>query len=95
MARSRRGSDSPVSFFSFQDVMMCTIGVTIVITMLLVLQLGAAAAKVETVAATSASEGRSALDAEARALRSRLERAAARRPLEAGAVKASLRQRMI
>jgi hypothetical protein len=47
MARGRRGSDNPVSFFSFQDVMMCTIGVTIVITMILVLQLGAAAAKVE------------------------------------------------
>ena len=36
-----------MSFFSFQDVMMCTIGVTIVITMVLILQIGADAAVVE------------------------------------------------
>ena len=47
MGRSRRGDESPMSFFSFQDVMMCTIGVTIVITMVLILQIGADAAVVE------------------------------------------------
>lgn len=44
MARHRRGSDeSPVTFFSFQDVMMCMIGVTIITTLILILQLGRAA----------------------------------------------------
>ena len=74
---------------------MCTIGVTIVITMLLVLQLGAAAAKVEVAAAATPPQARTALDAEARALRTRLESAAARRTEEPGAAKAGLRQRMI
>ena len=41
MARGRRGQDeSPVSFFAFQDVMMCTIGITIITTLILILQLG-------------------------------------------------------
>lgn len=41
MARHRRGaSDTPVSFFSFQDVMMCMIGVTLITTLILILQLG-------------------------------------------------------
>jgi hypothetical protein len=66
-----------MTFFSFQDVMMCTIGVTIVITMLLVLQLGAAAAKVEALSPTTDASGRDALEREARALRARLESAAA------------------
>jgi len=95
MARSRRGSENPVSFFSFQDVMMCTIGVTIVITMMLVLQLGAAAAKVEVATTTVDPAARVALDAEARALRTRLESAAAKGPVEPGAAKADLRQRML
>ncbi len=42
MARGRR--DSPVSFFSFQDVMVCTIGLTLLITLLLILQVGTSAA---------------------------------------------------
>lgn len=41
MARHRRGADeTPVSFFSFQDVMMCMIGVTMITTLILILQLG-------------------------------------------------------
>ena len=47
MARGRgrrRGEESPVSFFSFQDVMMCTIGITIISTLVLILRLGRAAA---------------------------------------------------
>lgn len=45
MARGKRGADeSPVSFFSFQDVMMCTIGITIITTLILILQLGRSAA---------------------------------------------------
>jgi hypothetical protein len=95
MARSRRGSDSPVTFFSFQDVMMCTIGVTIVITMLLALQLGAAAAKVETVVAQADPSARSALEREARALRERLESAAARLGGNSAQATAELRQRTL
>lgn len=45
MPRGKRGGDeSPVSFFSFQDVMMCTIGITIITTLILILQLGRSAA---------------------------------------------------
>lgn len=40
MARGRRGSASPVSFFAFQDVMIGTIGVVLVVTLLLLLQIG-------------------------------------------------------
>lgn len=41
MPRSRRADDeAPVTFFAFQDVMMCTIGITLITTVLLVLQLG-------------------------------------------------------
>ena len=42
MPRGRR--DSPVSFFSFQDVMVCTIGLTLLITLLLILQIGTSVA---------------------------------------------------
>jgi hypothetical protein len=46
MPRGRRASDeSPVSFFSFQDVMMCTIGITIISTLVLILQLGRSVAQ--------------------------------------------------
>jgi hypothetical protein len=95
MARSRRGADSPVTFFSFQDVMMCTIGVTIVITMLLVLQLGAAAAKVETIVAQTDPSQRQSLEQEARALRQRLEAAAARLGDDSAQATAELRQRTL
>ncbi|MBM4007831.1 MAG: hypothetical protein FJ292_09805 [Planctomycetes bacterium] len=95
MARSRRGADSPVTFFSFQDVMMCTIGVTIVITMLLVLQLGAAVAKVETVAAQVDPSARAELEREARTLRQRLESAAARTGDGSARATAELRQRTL
>lgn len=46
MARGRRraADETPVSFFSFQDVMMCTIGITLISTMILIMQLGRAAA---------------------------------------------------
>lgn len=41
MGRTRHRTDEvPVSFFSFQDVMMCMIGVTIITTLILTLQLG-------------------------------------------------------
>jgi len=40
----RRAGESPVSFFSFQDVMMCTIGLTIMVTLMLILQIGSTVA---------------------------------------------------
>jgi hypothetical protein len=96
MARTRRGSDSPVTFFSFQDVMMCTIGVTIVITMLLILQLGSTVARVEVAMQQADPAVRASLDAQARALRERLEVAAGRSGEAGGGSAASeLRQRTI
>jgi hypothetical protein len=96
VARTRRDQSSPVSFFSFQDVMMCTIGVTIVITLVLVLQIGAVAAR-----ATSGAEGGSlvvgddgSLEAEARRLRQALEQAAARQR-DGGRDRAELRQQVL
>jgi hypothetical protein len=42
----RRGArGNPVSFFSFQDIMVCTIGVVILVTLLLILRIGAEAAE--------------------------------------------------
>ena len=94
MARRRRGDEAPVSFFSFQDVMMCTIGITIVITMVLVLQLGAAAVKAaEAVPVKTPAE--SPLEREARDLRRRLESAAARGGGDAERGRAELRQRVL
>jgi hypothetical protein len=95
MARTRRGSDSPVTFFSFQDVMMCTIGVTIVITMLLILQLGSTVARVEVLASESDPAARDSLAEEARGLRERLEAAAARSGEEVGRTASDLRQRTL
>ncbi len=37
--RRRRGGDAPVSFFSFQDVLLSLIGITIVVTVILFLQI--------------------------------------------------------
>jgi len=93
----RRGrSEAPVSFFSFQDVMMCTIGLTIVITMVLVLQLGAAAAKVSsTASAAAASPDRTPLEQEAAELRRRLEAAAARAGGDTDRERAELRQQVL
>ena len=86
MPRGRR--DSPVSFFSFQDVMVCTIGLTLLITLLLILQIGTsvaeAAASTEQIARTI--DERDALAEQAEALRERLaelEARAAKDPNEA------------
>jgi hypothetical protein len=86
MPRGRR--DSPVSFFSFQDVMVCTIGLTLLITLLLILQIGTsvaeAAASTEPIARTI--DERDALAEQAEALRERLaelEARAAKDPNEA------------
>ncbi len=75
---------------------MCTIGVTIVITMVLVLQLGAAAAKVSsTASAAAASPDRTPLEQEAAELRRRLEAAAARAGGDTDRERAELRQQVL
>ncbi len=88
MRRGARGN--PVSFFSFQDIMVCTIGVVILVTLLLILRIGAEAAAAS--AALRQEDGErertsaiEAADAEAAELRRRLaslEAAAAADPNE-------------
>jgi hypothetical protein len=95
MRPSRSRSENPVSFFSFQDVMMCTIGVTIVITMTLILQVGAAAAQAELTARADAvdlTRGRGELSQEAAILRQRLQRAAETAPAALAERRGALRQ---
>ncbi len=65
----RRGrSESPVSFFSFQDVMMCTIGLTILVTLLLILQIGSEAAASATRSEGSSTDVRAARQEQLRRL---------------------------
>ena len=94
MARGRR--DSPVSFFSFQDVMVCTIGLTLLITLLLILQVGTSAA--EAVASAEpiepALDGRDAFSDEAEALRARLAELEARAAEDPNEELARIRSRL-
>ncbi|MBI1303417.1 MAG: hypothetical protein GC172_06480 [Phycisphaera sp.] len=99
--RRRAGAGAPVSFFSFQDVMVCVIGITIVITMILLIQV--------TEITTEATGGRRVsieggvpLDERERALRDRIAalehavRAASARPdTDPLARRASLRQELL
>ncbi len=62
MPRRRRESSAPVTFFSFQDVLLSLIGITIVITLILVLQVTDAAAQV--IQSASSSEDREAMATE-------------------------------
>jgi hypothetical protein len=91
MARGGRAAEEPVSFFSFQDVMMCTIGITIVITMVLMLQLTVSVVKTAQIESTASSVQRDGLAQEAAGLRARLEAAAARAPAQAGQAASDLR----
>ena len=97
MGRSRRGDESPMSFFSFQDVMMCTIGVTSVITMILILQIGADAAVVEAAesqANTDLSKSREELATEAAGLKDRLNLVAQKKSPNQAIVRGTLRQEL-
>lgn len=97
MGRSRHGDESPMSFFSFQDVMMCTIGVTIVITMVLILQIGADAAVVEATesqANADLTKNRGELASEAAGLKQRLDRAAQAKSPSQALVRGALRQEL-
>lgn len=88
----RRGSrGNPVSFFSFQDIMVCTIGVVILVTLLLILRIGSEAAEASAALRRDEADRErprelEAADAETAALRRRLaalEAAAATDPNEA------------
>jgi len=97
MRPSRQGSENPVSFFSFQDVMMCTIGVTIVITMVLILQVGSAAKAVEVqVAQSKVDLGKSRIELadEAASLKQRLDRLVQNQPPNQAVVRGTLRQEL-
>jgi len=97
MGRSRRGDESPMSFFSFQDVMMCTIGVTIVITMVLILQIGADAAVVEATESQAKADlpkSRAELASEAAGLKDRLNAAAQKKSPNQAIVRGTLRQEL-
>ena len=97
MGRSRRGDESPMSFFSFQDVMMCTIGVTIVITMILILQIGADAAVVEATESQAKADlpkSRAELANEAAGLKDRLNAAAQKKSPNQAIVRGTLRQEL-
>ena len=97
MGRSRHGDESPMSFFSFQDVMMCTIGVTIVITMVLILQIGADVAVVqatESQANADLTKSRGELASEAAGLKQRLDRAAQAKSPNQALVRGALRQEL-
>ena len=95
MRPSRQSSENPVSFFSFQDVMMCTIGVTIVITMVLILQVGSAAKVVEAEVAQSkvdVGKSRAELASAAGVLKQRLDRLAQTHSPNQAMVRGALRQ---
>ena len=97
MGRSRRGDESPMSFFSFQDVMMCTICVTIVITMILILQIGADAAVVEATESQAKADlpkSRAELANEAAGLKDRLNAAAQTKSPNQAIVRGTLRQEL-
>ncbi len=97
MGRSRRGDESPMSFFSFQDVMMCTIGVTIVITMVLILQIGADAAVMEATESQAKADlpkSRAELANEAAGLKDRLNAAAVKKSPNQALVRGTLRQEL-
>lgn len=69
----RRGHGAPVSFFSFQDVMVCTIGLTLLLTLVLILQVGTSVAEATTRTATPQAEDGEPADPELDAEISRLE----------------------
>lgn len=94
MARGRR--DSPVSFFSFQDVMVCTIGLTLLITLLLILQVGTSVAKAAAGAAPVeiAAEPKDRIAEEAASLRERLAELEARSAQDPNEELARIRSRL-
>jgi hypothetical protein len=99
--RRRAGAGAPVSFFSFQDVMVCVIGITIVIIMILLIQV----TEITTVATEGrrvSIEGAVPIEERERALRDRVaaleqavRTASARPDVDPLAKRASLRQELL
>ena len=101
MPRRRRDNSAPVTFFSFQDVMLSLIGITIVVTLILVLQVTDSAAGVIAKTASreqreeAASQRQQSLAAKVAALEYAV-REAQKRPVgDPLAKRASLRQEML
>lgn len=101
MPRRRRESSAPVTFFSFQDVLLSLIGITIVITLILVLQVTDAAAQVIQSASSSeereamATERQRSLAAQVAALEFAVREAQKRPDEDPLAKRASLRQELL
>jgi hypothetical protein len=100
--RQRGGSSAPVTFFSFQDVMLSLIGITIVITMILVLQAAnwsvkavARASGKDDARTASAVERTRALSSHAAALEYAVRQAQQRPSGDPLAKRASLRQELV
>jgi hypothetical protein len=99
--RSRPGAQAPVSFFSFQDVLLSLIGITIVITMILLIQVTKVTADAVKDARVSVDAGIPLTERE-RAIRDRVAaleqavRQASKRPdVDPLAQRASLRQELL
>ena len=101
MRKRRTDNSAPVTFFSFQDVLLSLIGITIVITLILVLQVTDAAAEVLRHTSTSeqreavASERQRNLAAKVAALEFALREAEKRPDGDPLARRASLRQELL
>lgn len=92
----RRRDDAIVSFFSFQDVMVCTIGLTILMTLLLVLQLGATASARTAAPPEPADDADlAAVEAELDVLRERLVDAERRAAVDPNEALAPMRRRLL
>ena len=96
----RRGHGAPVSFFSFQDVMVCTIGLTLLLTLVMILQVGASVADAAVRTATPVAEDAAPeeiadLESEASRLEARLAELEARAAKDPIAELARTRRRLI
>jgi len=101
LPRRRRDNSAPVTFFSFQDVMLSLIGITIVVTLILILQVTESTAAVMTQVSSSeereeaADQRQRALEAKVAALEFAVRQAQKRPDDDPLAKRASLRQEML
>ena len=101
MPKRRRNNSAPVTFFSFQDVLLSLIGITIIITLILVLQVTDATARVIRQVSTreqreaEATERQRAIAAKVAALEFAVQEAQKRPDGDPLAKRASLRQELL
>ncbi|MFN9077914.1 MAG: hypothetical protein ACK5WX_10880, partial [bacterium] len=99
--RRRAGAQVPVSFFSFQDVLLSLIGITIVITMILLIQVTKVTAdavrdaRVSIDAGIPLTERERTLNDRVAALEQAVRQASARPDVDPLAERASLRQELL